>query len=151
VKRIFVIVAALCFALASGCGRGSDRKQMSVSEEGILNVTEADSLLAPSADEAIELTADNAAADPVTVEVPVLIKEGGLLSQDKPDAGGIQRALKDLGYYQGEIDGKLGPKSKAAIREFQSKTGLAVDGKVGPKTWAALREALENRAVPAEL
>lgn len=51
----------------------------------------------------------------------------------------IQEALKDLGLYKGEIDGIIGPKSKAAIRAFQRSRRLAVDGIAGPITKAALK------------
>ena len=54
----------------------------------------------------------------------------------------IQKALKNAGLYTGSIDGKLGPKTKKAIEEFQSSKGLKADGKVGPKTWAELEKYL---------
>ena len=54
----------------------------------------------------------------------------------------IQKALKNAGVYSGAIDGKLGPKTKKAIEEFQSSKGLKADGKVGPKTWAELEKYL---------
>jgi len=50
----------------------------------------------------------------------------------------IQTALKNAGYDPGTIDGKLGPKTKKAIKDFQAANGLKADGKVGPKTWAKL-------------
>lgn len=50
----------------------------------------------------------------------------------------IQAALKNAGYDPGAIDGKLGPRSKKAIKDFQAANGLKADGKVGPKTWAKL-------------
>jgi peptidoglycan hydrolase-like protein with peptidoglycan-binding domain len=56
----------------------------------------------------------------------------------KPAAKEIQAALKNAGYYTGAVDGKIGPKTKKAIEEFQKANGLKVDGKVGPKTWAIL-------------
>jgi len=46
----------------------------------------------------------------------------------------IQQALKNAGYYAGTIDGKIGPKTKAAIREFQDDMGLKVDGIAGRNT-----------------
>ena len=54
----------------------------------------------------------------------------------------IQKALKNAGLYTGSVDGKLGPKTKKAIEEFQSSKGLKADGKVGPKTWAELEKYL---------
>ena len=54
----------------------------------------------------------------------------------------IQRALKAAGFYQGPIDGKIGPKTKKAILEFQKANGLKVDGIVGKKTSAKLKEYL---------
>ncbi len=56
----------------------------------------------------------------------------------KPSVADIQTALKNAGFYTGSVDGKIGPKTKAAIEEFQRANGLGVDGKVGPKTWSLL-------------
>lgn len=54
----------------------------------------------------------------------------------------IQTALKNAGFYTGAIDGKIGPRSKKAIEEFQKAKGLKADGKVGQKTWAELEKYL---------
>jgi peptidoglycan hydrolase-like protein with peptidoglycan-binding domain len=49
----------------------------------------------------------------------------------------IQNLLNKFGY--GLVaDGVVGPKTLAAIKDFQSKNGLVVDGIVGPKTLAVL-------------
>jgi hypothetical protein len=56
----------------------------------------------------------------------------------------IQRALKNAGYYQGQIDGKIGPRTQEAIRKFQKAKGLKADGIVGRKTSAELNRYLKE-------
>ena len=58
----------------------------------------------------------------------------------------IQTALKNAGLYQGNIDGKIGPKTKKAIEQFQTNNNLKADGKVGPKTWVAMQQYLTGQA-----
>ncbi len=62
----------------------------------------------------------------------------------------IQTALKNAGFYTGEIDGKIGPMSKKAITDFQRSKGLVADGKVGPKTWSELEKFLVTPESPAK-
>ncbi|MFH0732199.1 MAG: peptidoglycan-binding protein [Candidatus Omnitrophota bacterium] len=54
----------------------------------------------------------------------------------------IQTALKNAGIYKGPIDGKMGPKTKQAIREFQKANGLKSDGIVGRRTAEKLNKYL---------
>jgi hypothetical protein len=54
----------------------------------------------------------------------------------------IQRALTELGYDPGPVDGAPGSKTRAAIRRFQADHGLIADGIVGPRTRAKLQERL---------
>lgn len=68
----------------------------------------------------------------------------------KPTGIEIQTALKNAGFYTGNVDGKLGPKSKKAIEDFQSANGLKADGKVGAKTWEALSKHLNVVTTPAK-
>ena len=56
----------------------------------------------------------------------------------------VQTALKNAGIYNGKIDGKIGPGTKAAIVEFQRSQGLTADGVVGRRTWEALRQHLNQ-------
>jgi N-acetylmuramoyl-L-alanine amidase len=50
----------------------------------------------------------------------------------------VQRVLKYLGLYNGDIDAKYGPKTASAIRQFQTNYNLLVDGKTGSQTWGKL-------------
>jgi len=80
---------------------------------------------------------------PPTATPPQVLEKQPTVSLEKDSRNKeIQIALKAAGFYTGAIDGKIGPKSKKAIEEFQSAKGLKVDGKVGPKTWAELEKYL---------
>ncbi len=50
----------------------------------------------------------------------------------------VQRALKERGHDPGEVDGALGPRTRAALREFQKKEGLRVTGRPDAPTLARL-------------
>lgn len=56
----------------------------------------------------------------------------------KPSKKEIQQALKNAGIYQGAVDGKIGPRTREAVKEFQRIQGLKVDGVVGRQTWEKL-------------
>lgn len=56
----------------------------------------------------------------------------------------IQAALKKAGFYKGKIDGRIGPKTKKAIKAFQKEKGLMPNGVVDSKTWAELNIYLES-------
>ncbi|WP_035748934.1 peptidoglycan-binding protein [Arthrobacter sp. 35W] len=61
---------------------------------------------------------------------------------DLAQVAGIQAALTALGYSPGPVDGLSGPRTTAAIRQFQADQGLSADGIAGPLTRAALAAAL---------
>ena len=56
----------------------------------------------------------------------------------------VQTALKNASLYSGNVDGVLGPKTKRAIKEFQTQNKLSADGKVGPRTWQKLEPYLRQ-------
>ena len=50
----------------------------------------------------------------------------------------VQSALQQAGYYQGEVDGVLGPQTRAALAEYQSAQGLEPTGAVDEPTLETL-------------
>jgi peptidoglycan hydrolase-like protein with peptidoglycan-binding domain len=50
----------------------------------------------------------------------------------------LQQALKDQGNDPGDIDGVMGPKTKAALRDYQQKNGLKATGQPDSETMAKL-------------
>jgi peptidoglycan hydrolase-like protein with peptidoglycan-binding domain len=110
-------------------------------------------------EELSRLTAQNMSASAVSNEASqaALVQDkrieqvsGVSVSVSKPTNQDIQTALKNAGFYAGDVDGKIGPKSKKAIEEFQKANGLNADGKVGAKTWSVLGAYLNAAPVTAE-
>lgn len=54
-----------------------------------------------------------------------------------------QKALFTAGYYKGNVDGKEGPQTQKAVKEFQQANGLKADGVIGRATSEALSRYLE--------
>jgi peptidoglycan hydrolase-like protein with peptidoglycan-binding domain len=135
--KFVVIMLALSFIFAtSGCGKKEAQ------EEALEPVTmDVLSTLNTQAD-------TQAATEAVSQDTKAVAKLESLPPQGpyKPSPQQIQLALKNAGFYAGEVDGKLGPMSKKAVEEFQKANGLQADGKVGPKTWQLLSKylALKN-------
>jgi len=50
----------------------------------------------------------------------------------------VQSALQQQGYYQGDVDGVLGPQTRAALAEYQSAQGLEPTGAVDEPTLETL-------------
>lgn len=50
----------------------------------------------------------------------------------------LQKRLKELGYYNGAVDGSFGESTQAAVMAFQLRNNLTVDGKAGPATQRVL-------------
>ena len=64
------------------------------------------------------------------------------------DALKVQTRLKELGYYNGKLDGKFGSGSVSAMKAFQKANGLDPDGICGIKTRAVLFAAHPVYATP---
>ncbi len=155
----------ICLGLM-GCGKTPAAKETAQVNSDTLTLQQANAVLAEPAGATLALTqpavppapdavaanmVENKDAGPLvdsfTSVAPAdteALSDAAAESTDNPDGAAIQNALKNLGLYTGAIDGKIGPKTKEAIREFQKKNNLTADGKVGPKTWVLLRKVESN-------
>jgi N-acetylmuramoyl-L-alanine amidase len=90
----------------------------------------ADGIVGPATSAALE-EARWRLGDRVLVHRP-----GDLLAGD--DVVALQRRLLGLGFKVGRVDGRLGPDTEQAVREFQRNVGIPADGTCGPATLKAL-------------
>lgn len=132
-KLLSLGVVVLVLVTLSGCGKKQEIEELQPITMESLSEVGGPIQVAPDfrAPETKVLTT-NAVA--LTKEVLPLPPQGPY----KPTGIEIQTVLKNAGFYAGNLDGKIGPKSKKAIEDFQKANGLKVDGKVGPKTWEAM-------------
>jgi osmotically inducible lipoprotein OsmB len=56
----------------------------------------------------------------------------------------VQSGLTQLGYDPGPADGMLGPKTRAAIREYEGRNKLPVDGQVTQDLWLRIKGDLKE-------
>ena len=142
-----ILLVVLLGMVIMGCGKTQVPVQTASVNSETFTLNEADALLAQPADAVNQQLVPSAAQSipniVVNADVP-LVDTAVVQVSDSPDDNMIQQALKNLGFYKGDIDGSIGPKTKEAIKEFQSKNNLTPDGKVGPKTWAVLKNSLNT-------
>lgn len=62
------------------------------------------------------------------------------------DVRAAQEALKEKGFNPGPIDGVMGPRTSAAVRDFQQKENLTVTGRLDAETRSRL---MASSAAPA--
>jgi hypothetical protein len=74
------------------------------------------------------------------------------LEQSKHDPGKIveatQKALRDMGYYSGEISGALNQETEEALRTYQTRMGLLSTGAIGFDTFRAINSYTPVRDKP---
>lgn len=151
-NRRFFVTAAVAFVIISiaifGC---KGKVETTESEEAVVTATT--ETVPPDAMLAASNIAQQTVIEPAQSVGAETIPPTAAVQQAAPKASAavapltdrnkeIQTALKNAGFYAGSVDGKIGPKTKAAIEEFQKAKGLKADGKVGPKTWAEMEKYL---------
>jgi peptidoglycan hydrolase-like protein with peptidoglycan-binding domain len=95
----------------------------------------------PAVEEADKSDADDVAA--------LIENAGTVVGPSQETVAAIQKELARRGLYDGEADGKLGPKTRAAIEAFESRSGRAVTGEANEALLTRLRAAARPAAVAA--
>jgi peptidoglycan hydrolase-like protein with peptidoglycan-binding domain len=67
---------------------------------------------------------------------------------DREQVKAVQQALKDKGHDPGPVDGVIGPKTQAALKDFQKSQGLQETGRLDAETTAKL--GMEGKTGAAE-
>jgi Putative peptidoglycan binding domain len=78
--------------------------------------------------------------------VKVTVPQGGNLSEgdNGTEVENLQKALAQLGLYDGKVDGDFGTGTKDAVVAFQNAHNLTPDGIVGEKTADAINQAVAS-------
>lgn len=138
--RELTMVVGVAFLLG-GCAGSRTRQDLSRVQSQIGLLEERIAQLERSGDGAIAAMPIEPAVpvtgEPVTAQVKPSEAKSSQASS-KASTREIQEALKNAGFYQGSVDGKMGPVTREAVKEFQRVHGLKDDGVVGKQTWAKL-------------
>lgn len=70
-----------------------------------------------------------------TTQSRIVVLQEGSIGAEVTD---LQYILQARGFNPGIIDGEFGPKTTAAVRQYQRSKNLPVDGIVGELSWAAM-------------
>ena len=140
-KYAVVLLVLLSFCLL-GCGKKGQSLE-SMQEPMSIDTISTMSSEAPTLESVaapVAPIASVAVVNPSTTSVAAKAKLAPLPPQGpyKPSVKEIQSALKNAGFYNGQVDGKMGPMTKKAVEDFQKAKALQADGKVGTKTWGLL-------------
>ncbi len=139
VRKILLLAVLVVFVFSfSGCATSRNNELLNQGQKNkVISLEE----IIQQKDEEINSLRDSLAR---TQEQKETVEKTGEV-KERPSIKQIQTALKNAGYYQGSIDGKMGKNTRQAIKDFQKANNLSADGKVGKKTWAALKDYLEKK------
>ena len=150
-KKIQVLVGIVMTGLLSGCASSKHAQQLQrlQSQVGLLDerLTQLERSSASTQYDAATATAPAGyqTTTPASVSSQP-ITPSAEQKWTKPSTKHVQQALANAGLYQGAVDGKKGPLTKKAIKEFQKTHGLRADGMIGKQTWAKLSPYLQGSA-----
>ncbi|MDI6100703.1 L,D-transpeptidase family protein [Actinoplanes sp. NEAU-A12] len=130
------IAAAVTMTLAAGCD-----SETTAADGPAPSVPASSPIAAPTA------SAEPSAAPSASASAPVPPAPRKLKSGAKgADVQALQQRLNELGYWNGEADGKFGSTTQQAVYALQKAAGTGRDGAVGPKTRKALDQGVRPKA-----
>jgi len=144
---VLVVVGVFCLTTFIGCNKHKkdDTTDLNgVTTDNVVSVDNSSQNADMSNSVPVVVENSSAAASTEVAEPAMASAPDDSSTITKPTNEEIQQALKNAGIYDGKVDGKIGPKTKKAIENFQSQNGLKADGKVGRKTWKLLAPYLNK-------
>src|ERR1041385_1445591 len=82
------------------------------------------------------------------VHLAAVVSIAGFVHADQTTQS-VQQALKDQGFYYGNVTGDKSTETTAAIRRYQIRNGLQVTGQLDPETLRSLN-VNSNLAAPSQ-
>ncbi len=139
-----ILLAVLCAGFLAGCASTNNAQDSENQIKQYQNrITYLESELQKKNQEvsSLETSLEKAQGAPSEKQQvqPAEEKEAAQLSPKQ-----IQEALKKAGFYDGPIDGKIGSKTRKAVKKFQRANNLHADGVVGKTTSSKLSGYLSN-------
>ena len=132
-----VLLASGVFCL-SGCATTRHNQDFEI--QGLKNKVSALEAELSAKDEELNSLKESVVKAP---EQPVVANAVEVRPQ--PKTKDIQLALKNAGYYSGNLNGKMNKQTRRAIKAFQKANNLPTDGKVGKQTWNILADYLNKK------
>ncbi len=145
-RRIYRQIPLLFLAglvLTAGCASTKARKAADSPADPQAQITQLQSELAAK-DQQIQELQYQLQSSQTAIQTPSNFSSAGTGKSSYIRVSGVsvedvQRALAQAGFDPGPVDGRMGRKTKSAIKDFQRRNHLTVDGIVGERTWSYLK------------
>ncbi|MFA4989900.1 MAG: peptidoglycan-binding domain-containing protein [Candidatus Omnitrophota bacterium] len=137
-RKVFVLALLVVFAVTlTGCASRGTVKQKDREIQGLRNQVSVLEAQIQDRDQEI-----NGLKDALSFKQVEQVK----FEAKQPSTKDIQSALAKAGFDPGKIDGRLGKKTRQALKAFQKAHNLKINGRADRKTWALLSEYLSLKA-----
>jgi peptidoglycan hydrolase-like protein with peptidoglycan-binding domain len=142
--KLRLIAAAVAAAMLSSGAVAEEKKQDSQGAQSPSSTTQEQKPGSSATGSASGTTSGGAASGASSPSASGDKQSPSASAGSQSQAGGdekikqVQQKLKDQGHDAGPVDGVMGPKTQAALKEFQSAKGLKDSGQLDRETMAAL-------------